>query len=579
MNILGIWDGHDSGAALLRDGCVVAAVNEERLSRRKLEIRFPRASIAACLREAGIRPDQIDLVAASTLDPAKALARVMPATKEAYYQLRRRKATPGLMTSLVRRGKYWLPEFGPNAISAAIGRASLRSALARVGLGETRLEIYDHHDSHAAAAALTSGWPHAIVLTIDGVGDGLSSTVSRFDEGRLTRLDATRARHSPGIFFECVTNLLNMRELEDEGKVMALASYAPLPERNPLREVLYARGLRFETDVPGHRLQSRLRAIHWAHPNEQFAAMAQDALEHACLAIVQEATARTGIRQIALAGGVAQNIKMSRRIRLLDGVEDVSVYPHMGDGGLALGAALRAAQIVEGRCSVELPDLGLGPSFSDEELLRALQDSGLRYERPRDLSAAVADQLTNDRVVLWFQGRMEYGPRALGHRSILARADKTSVRDRLNLVLKRRVWYQPFCPSLLESDGLRVFEDCTGRPNRHMTMGYLVRDWYRASMAGVISADGTCRPQLVSDTADGPFAALLREMRARLGLSVVLNTSFNIHGEPMVCSPEQAIDVFRRSGADALVLGPALVLAPRPHAAVVSDHSLGLVPA
>jgi carbamoyltransferase len=154
---------------------------------------------------------------------------------------------------------------------------------------------------------------------------------------------------------------------------------------------------------------------------------------------------------------------------------------------------------------------------------------------------------------------MEYGPRALGHRSVLARPDRPELRDRLNLVLKRRVWYQPFCPSLLERDAARLLEDWTGDSNRCMTMGYLVARQQRHRLAGVMSIDGTCRPQIVGDAEPGPFADLLREARARWGVGALLNTSFNIHGEPMVCTPEEAIDVFRRAGADALAIGPFLV--------------------
>ncbi|MGC4085963.1 MAG: carbamoyltransferase C-terminal domain-containing protein [Vicinamibacterales bacterium] len=163
---------------------------------------------------------------------------------------------------------------------------------------------------------------------------------------------------------------------------------------------------------------------------------------------------------------------------------------------------------------------------------------------------------------MWFQGGMEYGPRALGHRSVLARPDRADLRDRLNLVLKRRVWYQPFCPSMLESDAARLLSDWDGGTNRNMTMAYeVVRD-QRCRMAGVMSVDGTCRPQIVADDAQGPFAALLRRARELWQVGVVLNTSYNIHGEPLVCAPADAVDVFVRSGADALAIGPFLVQRP-----------------
>jgi carbamoyltransferase len=364
------------------------------------------------------------------------------------------------------------------------------------------------------------------------------------------------------VFFEHVTHLLNMRALEDEGKVMAIADYAsPVPDdRNPMLSLLGARGSSFVTSVPGHRLRRPLADILWQFPNEQFAFMAQRALEHACVAVVSDALKQTGERRIALAGGVASNIKVNRRLRLLEGVDDVFVFPHMGDGGLAVGAALLASAARGVRARIDLHHLDFGPEYSTDEVEAALRATGLTYQRCPDIAATAARLLADEQVVLWFQGRMEYGPRALGHRSVLARPDRPHLRDRLNLVLKRRVWYQPFCPSLLERDARAALSDFTGRPNRHMTMAYQVAPEYRDRLSGVMNVDGSCRPQMVDDDSPAPFAALLRHMRDRIGIGAVLNTSFNLHGSPLVCTPHEAIDVFIDTGADALAIGPFLVM-------------------
>jgi carbamoyltransferase len=453
-----------------------------------------------------------------------------------------------------------MTEWPPNGVSRAISRWALGRALAASRLERTPLVVYDHHLCHAASAAYTSGFESALVVTIDGLGDGKAATVSRFSDGRLELIASTPASCSPGVFFEHVTHLLNMRELEDEGKVMAIADYAsPVPdERNPMLSLLTASGSTFVTSVPGHRLRAPLADILWQFPNEQFAFMAQRTLEYACAGVVSDALKRTGERRIALAGGVASNIKVNRRLRLLPGVEDVFVFPHMGDGGLALGAALLASAERGGGGRVDLPDLGLGPEYTNEDVQAALQASGLAYQRCPDMAATVAGLLADDRIVLWFQGRMEYGPRALGHRSVLARPDRPQLRDRLNLVLKRRVWYQPFCPSLLERDARAALTDFTGRPNRHMTMAYQVAAEYRDRLSGVMNVDGSCRPQMVADDSPGPFAALLGRMRERIGIGAVLNTSFNLHGTPLVCTPGEAIEVFVETGADALAIGPFL---------------------
>ncbi|MPZ20810.1 MAG: hypothetical protein GEV06_23305 [Luteitalea sp.] len=564
MNVLGIWDGHDSGAALLQAGRLLFAVNEERLSRRKLEIHFPMRSIQACLAHAGLEPQQIDVVAVSTSDPAKALGRWSPGSKERYYAVRRRTQRPGPFAGLTRLVKYRMTEWSPGPVSKALNRLALRRQLAQHGLGRAALDLVDHHEAHAAAAAWGANFAPCAVVTIDGLGDGLSATISAFREGRLERLAASPARCSLGVFFEHVTNLLNMRELEDEGKVMALADYAaPIAdEDNPLLACVRVRDGVIETVRPGHGLRRPLAQIHWRYANEQFAYMAQRVVEHTCVALARDAVRLTGLGRLALAGGVVSNVKATRRIRLLPDVEDVYIFPHMGDGGLALGAAVVAASRYRDGLDLDLDTLDLGHAYDTPAIETALRIAGLAVRPVPNLADRVADLLAKGRIVMWFQGRMEYGPRALGNRSVLARPDRRDVRDRLNLVLKRRVWYQPFCPSVLESEGPRILADWTGARNRSMTMAYEVSPCYRDRLAGVTSVDGTCRPQFVPDSEPSEFAELLRQARHRWNVAAVLNTSFNIHGEPLVCSPAEAIDVFLRSGADALAIGPFLVTRP-----------------
>jgi carbamoyltransferase len=561
LNILGIWDGHDSGAALLQDGQLRFAVNEERLSRRKLEISFPSRSIAATLSHAGLDPKAIDVVAATTSDPAKTLGRLWPGSKERYYSVRRRKTPPGSLAGLTRAVKYRMTEWSPGPLCRALSTAALKRQLARDGFTHPNLRIVDHHEAHAMAAAWASGFAQCAVLTIDGLGDGLSATISAFRDGRLERIAASPARNSVGVFFEHVTNLLNMRELEDEGKVMALADYAaPIADAdNPLLPWIRVRDGIVETAWPGHAFRGPLARVHWRFPNEQFAYLAQRTVEHVAVALARDAVRLTGLRRIALAGGVVSNVKATRQVRLLPEVEDVFVFPHMGDGGLALGAAVSAAASAGERLHLDLGRLDLGPAFDRSVIESSLRAAGLPATCAGNLPCRVGEMLADGRIVMWFQGAMEYGPRALGHRSVLARPDRLELRDRLNLALKRRVWYQPFCPSMLESEASRLLADWTGGRNRSMTMAYEVAAEYRSRLTGVMSVDGTCRPQIVADDESGPFAELLRDARRRWNVGAVLNTSFNIHGEPLVCSPADAVDVFLRSGADALAIGPFLV--------------------
>ena len=559
MYILGIWDGHDSGAAVIKDNRIVAAINEERLTRRKLEIRFPARSVMECLRYCNLQPGDIKQVAVSTFDVSKTMARIFPSTKEEYYLIRRRKKAPGLMSTLKKRAKYKLTELPANRITARLSAIPLKRTLDAMGFAGYRMQLVDHHRCHAAAAAFCSGFDDCLVITIDGIGDALSGTVSTFGKGNLERLTTISGRHSLGIFFEHVTNLMNMRELEDEGKVMALANYAyPIPdEQNPLLDFIQIQGIDVLCRYSTLRMYDQLKKILWRYPSEQFAYMAQRTLEVKIVELVRNALAATGKKRVALAGGVFSNIKVNMLVRTLAGVDGCFVFPHMGDGGLALGAALAANYDVNGISSCALDDVFLGTDYTEEQMKEALASSGLDYRFCDAIEEEAAQLISRGSIIFWFQGRMEYGPRALGNRSILALPNSKRIRDLLNLRLKMRVWYQPFCPTMLEEEAPYYLEDYDA-PNRFMTMGYMVRDERRDEVEGVISVDGSCRPQMV-DGAATRYGKLLSSLKALTGRGVLLNTSFNLHGEPLVCSPQDAIDTLKRTGNEYLVMGNYLV--------------------
>jgi len=557
--ILGIWDGHDAGAALIDGGEILFAVNEERFTRRKLEVSFPRLSIGACLEHAGLPPDRIPIVAASTTDPAKTLTRLFPGLKEEYYLIRRRKMAPRRADPFKKAFKYRFTELAPNAISQMLSRSWLERQLKAIGFADCRLEWVDHHAAHASVAAACCGFPKALILTLDGVGDGLCGSLWTWKEGGLSILTSLPARRSLGIFFEHVTNLMNMRELEDEGKVMALANFAyPIPDdENPMMDVIGVRGLEIVSPYRSTEMFLRLRGILWRYPSEQFAYMAQRVLEKSAVALVGEALKRTGLKRMAVAGGVFSNIKMNMRLAELPGLERLFIFPHMGDGGLAIGAALAANRVLYGKTACRLDDLYLGPAYTTGQILGSLgadiasppsETGEFRIRHPDDPAAEAARLILEGEIVLWFQGRMEIGPRALGHRSILARPDDRAIKDRLNLLLKKRVWYQPFCPSMLIEDAPALLETQGQeiRDNRFMTMGFRVRPERLPLMEGVINVDGTCRPQFVGDEAP-TYRALLRRLKETLGFGVVLNTSFNLHGEPMICAPGEAVEMLRRT--------------------------------
>ncbi len=562
LPVLGIWDGHDSGAALVRNGEVLFAVNEERLTRRKLEVRFPEQSIRACLEYLPAGAAGLSCVAVSTSDVAKTLNRIFPHLKEQYYLIRRRKVATNSSTRAKKALKYRLTELGPNPVSRRLSLWSISRSLRAFGLDQLPIRFVDHHLCHAAGAAYCSGFDAGLAITIDALGDGRSASVWRIDGGELTLLHSIPSTTSFGIFFEHVTNLMNMRELEDEGKVMALADFSfPIPdEQNPLLSLFRIDGCNISSSLSSSALYHQLAEVLWFYPNEQFAYLAQRALEVWIGAWIRNLVESTGLRKIALAGGVTSNIKVNQLVRNLEEVEDVYVFPHMGDGGLALGAAIWEDHQLT-RCSrYSLPTAQIGPGFSAAEIDHAVRSaSGIEASKPASLSDAVAEILLADGIVLWFQGRMEYGPRSLGGRSILARPDSPLVKNRLNVALKKRVWYQPFCPSILLGDAREMFEDLKGTPNAFMTMGYTVKRQWRDRLAGVTNVDGSCRPQIVNGEKTR-FAELLANMKRRTGVGCVLNTSFNVHGEPVVLDPSDAIRMLVDVDADALVLNDWLLV-------------------
>jgi len=562
--ILGVWDGHDSGAALVCDGRIVAAVNEERLTRRKLEVNFPARSIVEVLELGGVRAGEVEHVALSTYDLAKTLTRLVPSLKERYYRVRRRKELPGRWWEGKRRLKYWLTEQrGWTGLNQRLGGWSVRRRLAELGVVKAVLHWIEHHEAHAAAAALASGLEAAAVLTLDGVGDGLSGSVSDWDGRTLRRVVELPAADSLGIFFEQLTFRLNMRELEDEGKAMALACLArPVEDaQNPLLGLFYVDGLRIRARLSRSGLFRVLDETFWRYPSEQVAWMAQRLLEVRMAEWAERVAKELGREAVALSGGVFANVKANRAVRLAGGIRRCFVFPHMGDGGLALGAALALQLRLWPGMGVRLGGLYLGPSYTEGQMRAAVEAAGLRASATDDPARRAAELLCRGEPIGWFQGRMEYGPRALGARSILALPDNPAVRDLLNLRLKKRVWYQPYCPSLLAEEADSYFEDYDGVPNRDMTMAYMVRKPLRSKVQAVIAGDGSCRPQMVLDAGseEGLYRRLLEELRRLRGTSLVLNTSFNIHGEPLVCSPEDAVRGFKEAGLAALVMGNLVV--------------------
>jgi len=601
--VIGVWDGHDAGAALVIDGRVELALNEERLSGRKLDVGLPVRCLAAMRAAAAGRRIAW---APTTSDPAKTLTRVFPSLKDNYYRLRRRLPPPGSMSGIKQRAKYSLTQLSTNAFFRSWTRRWFARAL---DTSPESVFVVDHHEAHAASAAFWPDWSQSsmgslpaeapgrrlvspmsesfaqttgkmpvpppadvLIVTLDGIGDGESGSVWRWSEARgsLEKILSIPGSASFGLFFEHVTNELQMRPLEDEGKVMALATFAAeIPaQSNPFlswfslgREANGMPALR--CSIAPTRMAAAVAGVVWSTPREQVCRMAQQTLEYFVPRIFAQLVEATGIASFGYAGGVASNIKVNRLVRTTPGIERLEVCPAMGDGGLGLGAALMVWHRLTGRRPRPFADFRLGIDHGDlgqgAEAIAAA--TGAACQRPADMACAVAERVAAGEIVMWAQGRMELGPRALGARSIVARADSIAARDDLNLRLKRRVWFQPFCPSILLSEAPALLADYRDHrdANWHMTMGFLTTPRGRAALAGAMGPDGSCRPQMVAENAADPWYRLLAQVKALTGTGAVINTSLNLHGKPMSDDATGIIEAWVESGVQHLALGSALL--------------------
>jgi carbamoyltransferase len=598
--VIGVWDGHDAGAALVIDGRVELALNEERLSGRKLDVGLPVRCLAAMRAAAAGRRIAW---APTTSDPAKTLTRVFPSLKDNYYRLRRRLPPPGSLHGIKQRAKYSLTQLPTNGVF----RAWTRRWFARVL--ETPIEsifLLDHHEAHAASAAFWPDWSSSLqvpaaqttasepvdgsrpppaspadtnlaptdvlIVTLDGIGDGESGSVWRWSESRslLEKMLSIPGSASLGLFFEHVTNELQMRPLEDEGKVMALATYAAATpdQSNPFlgwfslgRDPNGWPALR--CSIGPTRMAGAVARVVWSMPREQVCRMAQQTLEAIVPSFFTQLSEATGIRAFGYAGGVASNIKVNRLVRTAPGISRLEICPAMGDGGLALGAALGVWHRLAGRRPQPFVDFRLGVDHGDlgqgAEAIAAA--TGASCHRPANLAAAVAERLAAGEIVMWAQGRMELGARALGARSIVARADSTKARDDLNLFLKRRVWYQPFCPTILLTEAPDLLADYRGPMdnNFHMTNGFMVTPRGRSALAGAIGPDGSCRPQMVERNDSDAWYNLLVHVKSLTGTGAVINTSLNMHGKPMSDAVSGIVEAWVESGVPHLALGSAFL--------------------
>lgn len=529
MNILGISGGvkagnQDGAAALLVDGRLVAAAEEERFVGVKFANGLlPNQAIRYCLREANLAIQDVDRVVFAGAT---------------YHDFRR------LLT------RYFRFQFGH----------------------APPVELVDHHTAHAASTYYASGWDNALVVTMDNSGDGKSTTVWKATGGEMRPLAEILRPDSLGLFYSAVTQLLGFRKDSDEYKVMGMAAYGqPRFDLSHVLEITRV-GYRFHHDfIQGVRsgepspskqeplfdefplpVASRVPQAPFEQVHYDVAASAQAQLERAVLQLVQHYLAESGLERVCFAGGVALNCLTNQKVRRMVGAGRLYVPPVCSDAGLALGAAYLVAR-QGGDRPAPLPHAYWGPQCSNDAIRQSLDLCGAAYTQTDHPAQAAVERIARGRVVGWFQGRLEYGPRALGSRSILADPRRPGVKDMINQKVKFREEFRPVAPAVLHESGSDYFADYCDSP--YMTQTFTAHDSTRDTIPDLVHADGTSRLQSVHAATHPRFHELLCRCRDELGVPMVLNTSLNAFNDPMACEPFQALRTYFVTGMDSLVIG------------------------
>jgi carbamoyltransferase len=574
MRILGISAHyHDSAAALVVDGVPVCAVQEERLSRKKNDAAFPINAIEWCLDHAALEPADLDAVV--------------------FYERSMLKFERVLTSTLCAFPRSW--RAFPHAIKNTLGeKVWVRGIIAsQLGIPRSRILFTDHHASHAAAAFLASPSRRAAILTADGVGEWATLTVGTGERRADGQTDITLRReirfpHSLGMLYSTMTAYLGFKVNEDEYKVMGLAAYGRPTMIDQVRRTVRQQSDGSFTLVPEYfefqtsaaRSYSSKFIDLFGQPRDPYdpidldssdgrrfadcAASVQRVLEDILVDIATRLRRETGFPDLCFGGGVALNGVANARLLAEAGFDRVFVPSAPGDAGCALGAALYADRIYFRNPDRDVPDHPFwGPAVDASHLARAAREDGQAVEELGDapLIERIADELAADRIVGWMDGACEFGPRALGHRSILAAPHEPGMRDRLNREIKRREEFRPFAPIVTSEAADRFFDLPPGaaRLARYMSGVFPVRPEWRTRLGAVTHVDGSARVQVLEQDMAPRLHALLEAYGRRTGMPVLLNTSFNVAGEPIVTQALEGYMTYRRCGIDALVGGRTLV--------------------
>lgn len=564
MKILGVCNANDSGASLIVDGRVVASANEERFSRRKLTSDFPNAAIEYVLAEGGLTIDDIDYVGCGAwngIDTYAALPRLLEDAVAISGQ--------GEGAAKVVRERL-------NATLRSDHGAKMKfeAGIKELGVPSEKIIYCDHHVSHALTAFYPSPFEDAVVLVADGRGDFRSTTLWRASrEGGLEILDSSSELASIGAMYGFVTKLLGFIPDRHEGKVTGLAAHG----KPSLALQKLAEGIGFNSKTGriepkfgdwykpfGSAEMPALVELLDEVPREDFAFAAQKLLEDVLRSYLVHHLANAGIEttNLCLAGGCMANVKLNYELLKLPQVKDIYVAPGMGDGGNALGGAINVSVKREGKKWIEMPTVYLGPQFSQQQIEASLNAAGIAFRTigSSEKISLAAELINQGKIVGWFQGRMEYGPRALGSRSIMASAADPTINASLNERLNRTE-FMPFAPATIDKLASRCFHEW--KPEhvspKFMTVCYTCSEWMATQCPATVHVDNTARPQIVSRPDNAEYYDVIERYAELSGRPALINTSFNHHEEPILLSPDDAVRSYRKNNVDVLIIGDCFV--------------------
>lgn len=569
---------HNSGVCIVKNGKIIAAIDEERYSRNKNEGRFPHKALDDIFKICGIKPENIDIVAMPDKNPLWQFKAVTKYAIKTFFDT-------GIFLNNYLKETYRITELKrhlPNSLKHA------------------KKIFVEHHIAHASSAYHTCPWQDATIITIDGMGDFSMSGITAIGKsGKIKVLKRLNGFYSPGLFYMIITEILGFVSGRHEGKVTGLAAYGKYNEKldvifNKLikyddkKADFFSKNVAYEIndyiskkwgngfnpnigtnsfDEKIYLAQKEKQLLSFRKPLKEFskeniAFAVQKRLEDIILKHVVKTVIQTNIKNVVLAGGVFANVKLNQKIQELDCVDNVYIFPAMNDSGLSVGASLYTEyNVLKNKFNPKpLKTVNFGKEYSNKEIKLILDKNNIDYKRPNNIEREIAKLISEGKIIAHFNGRMEYGPRALGNRSILASATNNDINKTLNERLKRTE-FMPFAPAILVEHAKDMYKnwDKNNIPSQFMTMTFNVTDKHKELAPATVHIDGTARPQVVNYYNNPRFYSIIKNYYELTGIPIIINTSFNIHEEPIVNTPTEALKILKQNSVDILILNDFLI--------------------